>query len=310
MKWMAVLLLSAPGLLAQGLVDDLYRDASDAVRQGDASKAEFLFRQMRLEAPKDERWATGLLGVLMEQDRYQDAMKLAREVGAQFPKSPVIHLQAGSVLLKSGRPDEALKEFESGVQYADGPGTESTGYLLMGSAYRDLNELDDSIVAFRKAKAITGRANAAYAIVLGERGKHEEEIAEYQAVLRETPDLPVALNNLAYIWAERGEHLGEAFSMAQRAVAAEPGDSNMVDTLAWVYFRMGRLADAESTMLDALVREGGNHPTLREHLAEVMDARGDWSGDRRELRKLMDGELSAGQLARMKELLRKFQGEK
>src|SRR6185312_15644806 len=102
MKWMAVVLLSAVGCWGQGLTDDIYRDATEAARNGDWSKAEFLFRQMRMDAPKDERWATGLVGLLMEQSRFQDAVKTAREATLVFPKSPMLRLQLGSVLLQSG----------------------------------------------------------------------------------------------------------------------------------------------------------------------------------------------------------------
>jgi predicted Zn-dependent protease len=310
MKWLgraAVVVLGAAGLWAQGSADELYSDAIAAAQKGDLAKAEFLLREMRLDAPKDERWATGLVAILEQQNKSQDAIKLAREVGPQFAKSSALHMQVGAVLLKMGRPDEALKELEGALQYAASAGEKATAYSLIGSAHRDMGELDAAISAFRKSKEITGSPSVALAIALGEKGKEEEEISEYIAVLSENPGLPVALNNLAYVWAERGEHLDEALAMAQRAVAFEPGDSNMVDTLAWVYFREGRLAEAEETMLAALANEGGNHPTLREHLAAVMDARGQWTAERRELRKLMDGELSPAQLVRMKELLRKAQ---
>lgn len=310
MKWLVTVVLSATGLFGQGLVDDLYRDAIEASQKGDTAKAEFLYRQMRLEAPKDERWATGLLALMLAQGRGQDGLKSAKEIGLQFPKSATVHLQVGSLLLRSDRETEALKEFESGLQYADDEGLKATAYMLIGVAHRQMDDLDASIAAYRQAKAITGRANVSLAIVLGERGKIEEEIAEYRAVLREDPDLPVALNNLAYVWAERGENLDQAYGMALRAVAVMPGDSNLVDTLAWVYFRKGMFAEAEETQLDALLREGGNHPTLREHMAAVMDARGQWTAERRELRKLLEGELSPSQVARLKDLLRKAQGDK
>jgi len=65
------------------------------------------------------------------------------------------------------------------------------------------------------------------------------------------------------------------------------------------------LVDAEETMVRAIRQEGGAAPTQRDHLALVMDSRNQWTPERRELRKLLEGELSAGQLARMKELVSK-----
>jgi tetratricopeptide (TPR) repeat protein len=200
---------------------------------------------------------------------------------------------------------EALDEFEDALRYSSTPSEQIVSYNQIGDAYRYLEKLDESIAAFRKAKSLGGLPNPVLAMVFGDKGQVEEEIAEYRAVLQVYPDMAVALNNLAYAYSLRGEHLDEALGMAMRAVNAERGNSSYVDTLAWVYFKRGMLEDAEETMVDALQQEGGVHPTLREHLGEVMDARGDWSGERRELRKLMSGELTPSQLVRMKELLRK-----
>ncbi len=96
------------------------------------------------------------------------------------------------------------------------------------------------------------------AFMLGIKGDYAGEVAEYRAVLQDNPDIPAALNNLAYAFAERGENLNEAVVLARRAVQLEPRVAVMEDTLGWAYFKSGMLEQAEETMIGALSYEGGN----------------------------------------------------
>ncbi len=305
MNSIAALLMFCTLAWGQGHGDDLYKDALAAAQKGDWAKAEFLFRQMRMDVPKDERAAMGIIGVLMKQGRVQDAAKTAREASLQFPKSPAPHAQLGLISLQMGRGDEALKEFESVLQLSTRDVERASAYELIGNAQVQLGSLDAAIAALRKSKQLTGAPNSRLADLLMRKGERDEAIAELRSVLRVTPDNFAALNNLAYAWADRGENLDEALRYAQRAVELRPNITPLTDTLGWVYFKKGMLVEAEGMMVKSMQQEGGTSPTHLEHLAAVMDARGDWSGDRRELRRLLDGELSAGQVARLKELLRK-----
>jgi Flp pilus assembly protein TadD len=59
----------------------------------------------------------------------------------------------------------------------------------------------------------------------------------YRRALEIKPDLPISLNNLAMLVCDRGDHK-EALSLAQRAVAASPGDAGIRDTLAYVQLKL------------------------------------------------------------------------
>ncbi|MEI9812738.1 MAG: tetratricopeptide repeat protein [Acidobacteriota bacterium] len=303
----AVLLCGA--MQAQGTsgADELFEQASAATRASDFDKAEFFLREMRSQFPQDLRWGTALIGVLESKGRVGDALKLAQEIRPQHLRDPFYFYQRGRLLVNMDREREAVDDFQTAIRLSDSSGVQGIAYLMMGEAYRQLDELGEAITAFRKAKEITGRATIQLALALDGKGDRAGAVAEYRAVLKQNPNDAVALNNLAYGWAERGENLDEAYSYALRAVSAGPGDSNFVDTLAWVYFQRGMLGDAEQTMVSALLKEGGNHPTLREHLAQVMDARGQWTADRRALRALLNGEPDVDQVVKIRQLLRKMQ---
>ncbi len=283
--------------------EELYKQMSEAFQAKDYSQVEFWAREMQKSYPRDERWWVFLMGAMQQQGHLEDAVKLGRQIQPQFKDSVTSYLQIGTALLKVNRPEEALPEFQTALRYSVGALMTALVLNRLGTAQMQLGRYTDAVAAFRREKELTGRAVLGLALALSGSGDHEGEIIEYRAVLRENPNQPVALNNLAYSLAERSEGLNEALSLAQRAVGQFPGNAAFMDTLGWIYFKKGQLLEAESTMIEALLFEGGTQDTLRDHLVAVMDARGDWSGARRELRDLVDKGSKPGEIARMKVLL-------
>lgn len=305
MRSILYLLLFCGLAWGQSTADNLYKDAIAAARKGDYAQAEFLLRDMRLEAPNDERWLTGLMWVLGQQNKTQEAIKVGREVGPQFAKSLTVHLQLGSTLQQMGRSDEALKEFESALQLSRTNADKASAYGLIAYAQWRLGESDAAIAAFQRSRELSGPPSPVFAELLMGKGERDAAIAEFRAVLRADPNNVAALNDLASAWAGRGENLDEALQFARRASALRPSFALVTETLGWVMFKKGMVVEAEETIMRSMGQEGGTSPGARRRLAEVMDAREDWSGDRRELRKLLYGELSPGQFARLKELVSK-----
>ncbi len=66
------------------------------------------------------------------------------------------------------------------------------------------------------------------------------------------------LNALAWFTATHDIHLEQALEAAERAVKLEPGDSNILDTLAEVQFRLGRTTKAIGTIKRALELSPGD----------------------------------------------------
>jgi tetratricopeptide (TPR) repeat protein len=90
--------------------------------------------------------------------------------------------------------------------------------------------------------------------------------------LRLDPDHAEALNYIAYFHAERGENLEEALRMAKRAAQIQP-EGHIIDTLGWVYFRLGRLEEARQE-LERAVELLASDPVVLEHLGDTYRALG------------------------------------
>lgn len=81
------------------------------------------------------------------------------------------------------------------------------------------------------------------------------------------PDHSGALNYLAYTYAEQGENLDEALDMAQRAVAINANGAYL-DTLGWVFYKLGKFAQARSPQ-ERAVKIMPQDLLVQEHLADI-----------------------------------------
>ncbi len=114
------------------------------------------------------------------------------------------------------------------------------------------------------------------------RGDREAAAAHYRAALAgKLPDPEwqrqvtiLALNNLAYTLAEEGRSLDEAEALARRALQLDPDRAGLLDTLALVLLKQGRVAEAHSLLVRAATFAPEDDAIL-EHLADASLARGD-----------------------------------
>src|SRR5690606_31997704 len=77
-----------------------------------------------------------------------------------------------------------------------------------------------------------------------------------------------ALNHLAYTFAEHEMRLDEAEQLARKALSLQPGDGYIMDTLGWVLFKRGDLAQALK-VLEAAYRAQSGESVIAEHLGDA-----------------------------------------
>ncbi len=93
------------------------------------------------------------------------------------------------------------------------------------------------------------------------------------ALLDRHPFLGVALNALAYLWAEEGRNLDEALRLQKMALEQQPFSGAFQDTMGWIHFRRGQLDEALEH-LEVADRYQPHEPEIIEHLAVVLAALG------------------------------------
>ena len=148
--------------------------------------------------------------------------------------------------------------------------------LAAAQSWQRLDRYPESIPVLERLAA-KQKDSVAAGFLLGsasERtGQRPRAVAEFRRVLEIDPDFHAALNYLGYTYAESGENLEEALSLAGRAVALEPDNGAYVDSLGWTYYQLGRHEQARN-VLERAVRLEPADATLQEHLGDVYVALG------------------------------------
>jgi len=113
--------------------------------------------------------------------------------------------------------------------------------------------------------------------------QYTEAVDVYQRARELAPDDLEFNNNLAYLQAKHMGNPQAALEPAERAAELAPTDPNVLDTLGWVYYQIGRLGQARAALgkaLNAATTDRQRLPTYL-HLGQTALAEGDGAQARR-----------------------------
>lgn len=97
-------------------------------------------------------------------------------------------------------------------------------------------------------------------------------VAEYERLVRDVPDDPVVLNNLAWLYDQAGDK--RALSLAEQAHKLAPSSPSIADTLAWILHRRGESGRARELLATA-AEQAPDAGEIQFHYAVVLAALGD-----------------------------------
>ncbi len=279
----------------QGKVDDAVAVLSEAAERlhtaGKLDQAAALRLQMGLTWSRAERWREAAKAVeplleaaddglrsdavliytdaLSRQGKGQEALAtLDRASGS----SAALTAQRAEVLLRLDRRDEA-----EAILTELGRNGDARARLLVADVYQRFDMWPQAIAALDVARGADPQSreiNFRLAAAYERAGRRQEAITAFRGLLAEQPDFAPALNYLGYMFAESGESLDEALSLARRAVDLDPANGAYVDSLGWAHYQRREYDQAR----DHLERAAGLLPgdaTILEHLGDVYRALGD-----------------------------------
>jgi tetratricopeptide (TPR) repeat protein len=147
-----------------------------------------------------------------------------------------------------------------------------------------LDQYDAAVASFEAGEAESGAPMPAgerwiYAVLLDQAGRRTDCIRELETVVREVPNLHMALNYLAYSMALEGIRLEEADRLVRRALALDPGNPAYRDTLAWIYHLRGQDEDAWAIIQTVMEMYGDESEEVREHYEAIREAVGAGNGE-------------------------------
>lgn len=211
------------------------------------------------------------LEALKKQSKYDDAVALLEPLLAKHQDDPFLNARYIEALTRAGQKGKAAQHAALQTKL----GTRNT--IAAAEAYV---QAGDTAAAVAHMKAAVGAKPEEVDLqfelgsVLERAGDHAGAEKAFLALLEKNPDHAPTLNYLGYMWAESGKNLERAHEMLVRAVSQEPNNGAYVDSLGWVYFRLGNLELAEKYLTDATSLVPRD-PTVHEHLGDVLAKRGD-----------------------------------
>jgi tetratricopeptide (TPR) repeat protein len=218
------------------------------------------------------------LGLLSLADIYEQLKKpqLAIKVYEMVPQDSALRrnaeIQLATDLDALDRADEAKKRLEKLI--ADKP-DDLEAIMALGNIVRARKQYAECAKVYGRAVATittTERSNWPLFYFRGicfERDKQWDKAeTDLKMALKLYPDQPHVLNYLGYSWIDQGINLDEGMRMIRRAVEQRPEDGYIVDSLGWVYFRLGDFQEAMKH-LERAVELKPDDPTINDHLGDV-----------------------------------------
>ncbi|MDY2843819.1 MAG: tetratricopeptide repeat protein [Treponema sp.] len=212
---------------------NILKDGIEMYRRGDYSSSLAFFLSLPDENDADKGELAYYIGLCYaKMSRYEDALLYLEQVVTSTENLDRI-LQCRYILAviyaNSGR--KRLAEFE-------------------------LNKLLES--GYNPSKVY-----ASLAYVYWARGENEKSIEFYKKSLEIDADNPTALNGIGYVLACQNKDLTMALSYCRKALEHSPDSAAYLDSIGWVYLKLGLDADALKYLSQAQEKLPGNAEIAR-----------------------------------------------
>ena len=220
-----------------------------------------------------------LVATYMLAGRTDEAMAEARKLQKDRPKEAVGFLLEAEILVAQRKPAEAAAAMKQVLARQPNAALAARTHVLLAAAGKTAEAN-----AFAASWAKEHPKDATFHNLVGQHRQgardYDGAIASYRAALAIEPENVVVLNNVAWLYNERGRP--EAKEYAERAYRLAPLNANIVDTYGHVLIKQGDTKRGFELLRQA-TRLSPQDARLRIGLAKALIAAGDKAGARVEL---------------------------
>ncbi len=207
-----------------------------------------------------------LVSLLVNEQRFDDAMQFAMDIQARQPKAPIGFLLAGEVAEATNEWNDAIQHYETALNL------QSVGQIAVkrflarsraGHADAALAELEKW--ADQHPTDVVARAKVGDVTL--SKGNLKGAAMHYEKIV-ETGRVPLdVLNNLAYAYQQLQDE--RALEYAEAAYQAAPQSGGVADTLGWILLERGEIERALPLLQRAVALMPGE-PEIGFHLASAL----------------------------------------
>ena len=180
---------------------------------------------------------------LIEQQKFDDAIKACLSLTKAYPNSAVLNINLGKCYFELGQIEQAISSYKKATECQ--PKWE-IGFALLGHMYSSQGNVDEAIAAYKKVLSLKPDCVDAYfnlGVTLRKQGKLDEAIEAYTQALAIKPDYAHCYNNTGNALKEQG-NLEEAIEAYNKALAIKPDYSEAYYNMGIVLKEQGKLEEA------------------------------------------------------------------
>ena len=177
--------------------------------------------------------------------------------------------RASELMAEQGDLDEALAAIHELRE--NNPDQDENFRLLEINLLLDREQDERALEAANEAlEAYPGNIRIRYAraMLLDSMDKPEQAEQDLRMIIEEQPDNAVALNALGYILTTRSDRYDEARAYIERALAIDPENPAILDSMGWVLYLQGETGKARDYLSRAW--EAYADPEVAAHFGEVL----------------------------------------
>lgn len=213
-----------------------------------------------------------LAEVLEGENRFEDAIAIYRQIAASSPFHWNARIRTAANMNSLERIDETVTLLR---KMAKERPDDTSALITVARILRSQDRFDEAIEAFGEVLKRVGELDQRHWSLLYERGialerskRWKAAEADFLKALEFRPDEPRVLNYLGYSWIDQGLNLERARNMIEKAVAKRPNDGYVVDSLGWVFYRLGQYEEAVKH-LERAVELRPQDPIINDHLGDA-----------------------------------------
>jgi tetratricopeptide (TPR) repeat protein len=244
----------------------IYRDMSNTQAALDTFR-----RMLTLGDENAVRGYQQIIDTYREAKQWPQATAAAKEAVQKLPKDRGLKMVLASQLADSGDVESALNQVKGMLK---GTADDREVYIALSQMYSRLKRWPEAEEAIKKAEELSTKdddkqyATFVQGSIYERQKKYDQAEEAFKQVLAHDPQNAMTLNYLGYMLADRGVRLEEALKYIKEAVKMDPANGAYLDSLGWVYYKLGNYDLAEENLSKAVQRTP-NDPTVQEHLGDV-----------------------------------------
>ncbi|MSQ93428.1 MAG: tetratricopeptide repeat protein [Gemmataceae bacterium] len=234
---------------------------------------------------------SGLLRALAQQRKHEATVKLCQDgLAKSKTTNPLLFFrEAARALAALHRYDDALRQADLAAKQADDDNRLlfqllRVRILTMAQRFDDAETECKALLKTHEKPADAVELRYVLSNIYSASKQQAKSEEQLHLILKIDPDNATANNDLGYLWADQAKNLAAAEAMIRKALdldrvqrrrnpnfslAEDKDNAAYVDSLGWVLFRRGQVEEAKKELERAAALDGGEDPTIYDHLGDV-----------------------------------------